>query len=285
MKFGLSFFPISPRLLIPITCKADVLGYDSVWVGEHVVFPSLIESQHPDDDSSLPPPLPTTPLYDPLITFAFIAAQTQRIRFGTSIYLLALRHPIAAARLITTLDRLSNGRFLLGLGVGWLQEEFAALGVPWEHRGARMDESLAVMRRLWTEERIEHGGRFYQFDEIGFEPKPINGTVPILIGGETPLALKRAVRVGDGWFGLYNTPESAAVLINQLRTMRESDTPFEYSVSSATVPTLDEARRFRDAGVDRLNFMARMLSGNERSLEAILDGLERFAAEVIDRLD
>lgn len=284
MKIGLTFFPISPKSLFPAARRADELGYESLWLGEHVVIPTKVESRHPYAPE-LGPPLPSTPLYDPLITFGYLAAHTQRIKLGTSIYLTALRHPIVAARLIASAHLLSGGRVLVGAGVGWIKEEFDVLGIPWEHRGSRMEENIHVMRRLWSERQVEHHGRFYHFDAVGFEPKPTGGTVPILIGGESPAALKRAARIGDGWLGVFHKPDVAAAKVRELRSMRESDRPFEITVSSETVPTVDSIRRYRDAGVDRLMFVARLLSGGQKTPEAMLAGLERFADEVMQRLD
>lgn len=283
MKIGLNFFPVRPQLLVPIARRADELGYESVWIGEHIVFPSKIESTYPYGPE-LGPPLTTTPLYDPLITFAFVAAQTRQIQLGTSIYLVNLRHPVVAAKLVATLDALSGGRVLLGVGSGWLEEEYAAVDVPWEHRGPRMEESIEVMRRLWTEERVTHEGRFFRFNEMGFEPKPARAPVPILIGGDTPPALKRAARSGDGWFGLRYTPETAAARIKDLKALR-GDRPIEITVSPDTLPSLDEARRFRDVGVDRLVIIAKFFSGGQKTLEASLDGLDRFADTVMRRID
>ena len=121
------------------------------------------------------------------------------------------------------------------------------------------------MRRLWTEERVTHRGRFYRFEEIGFEPKPARVPVPILIGGDTPAALKRAARSGDGWFGLRYTPESAAARIRELRAMRAGDQPFEITISPETVPDVDDIRRFRDAGRDRLVLVAKALGGRQKN--------------------
>jgi len=283
MKVGLTVFPINPTFLFPLARRVDELGYESIWVGEHVVIPAQGQSEHPYGGG--PGPLPTTPLYDPLLTYAFIAAQTQRLKLGTSVYLLALRHPIMAARLITTLDRISGGRLLLGLGAGWLKEEFEVQDVPWGHRGPRLDENIAVMRRLWKEDRVAHHGRFYRFDEVGFAPKPLQGTVPILIGGETPPALRRAARTGDGWLGVTHTPESAAQRVQELKVMRETAGPFEITVTSESIPTIDDVHRFRDAGVHRLTFGGRLLSGGQKTVEAMLSGLERFADEIIRKID
>ena len=287
MKIGLIFFPVRPQLMVPIARHADELGFDSLWLGEHLLFPVKIASQYPYDPSgSLGPPLTTTPLFDPLLTFAYIAGQTKRIQMGTSVYVAPLRHPIVVAKLVATLDALSGGRFILGAGVGWEKEEFDAIGAPWEHRGSRLEEMIEIMRRLWTEERIAHKGKYYQFEETGFEPKPARTPVPILMGGETPVALKRAARIGDGWFGVRHTVESATAIIKQLRALRDSDAPFEIMMQPELAPpTLDDIRRFRDAGVDRLTFNPKALAGDQKTLQASLDGLSRFAETVLSRID
>jgi probable F420-dependent oxidoreductase len=276
MKIGLSFFPVRPSFLLPIAQRADELGYDSVWISEHLVFPSEVASRYPYDPA-VGPPSPSTPLFDPLLTLAHLAALTQRIQLGTAVYVLPLRHPVVAAKLAATLDVLSGGRAILGVGAGWLEEEFDVIGAPWDHRGSRMEESLQIMRRLWTEPRVAHQGDFYSFDEVGFEPKPARAPVPILIGGETPAALGRAARCGDGWIGLRHTPESAAARVRELGAMRASDRPLEISVESETVPSPDDMRRFADAGVSRLILNARLLAGGAKTLDAALDGLERLA--------
>jgi probable F420-dependent oxidoreductase len=287
MKIGLVFFPARPQFMVPISRHADELGYDSVWLGEHLLFPVKIASQYPYDPSgSLGPPLTTTPLFDPLITFAYIAGQTKKIQLGTSIYIAPLRHPIVVAKLVATLDALSGGRFILGTGVGWEKEEYDAIEAPWEHRGSRLEEMIEIMRRLWTEGRVAHKGKYYHFEETGFEPKPARAPVPILMGGESPVALKRAARFGDGWFGVRHTPESAAAIIKRLRALRGRDGPFEIVVEPVPAPpTLDDMRRFRDAGVDRLTFNPKVVAGGQKTLQACLDGLSRFAETVMNRID
>ena len=284
MKIGLTFFPVRPDFLMPTARRMDELGYDSLWLGEHLVFPTHIESKYPYD-TSLGPPLPSTPLFDPLITLSYIAAQTQRLQLATGVYVLPLRHPMLTARNVATLDALSGGRAILAVGAGWLKEEFDAVGMPWEHRGSRMEECIDVMRKLWTEKAVAHEGRFYQFAEVGFEPKPARSPVPILIGGESPMALKRAARFGDGWQGLNNTPEEAAVHIKALRELLEPGKPFEFTVGHPSVATLDDLKRYRDAGVDRVTMIGRYLSGGGKTVEAMLDGLDRFAETVMGKLD
>lgn len=285
MKIGLTFFPVRPDFLMPTARRMDELGYDSLWLGEHLVFPTNIESKYPYD-TSLGPPLPSTPLFDPLITLGYIAAQTTRLQLATGVYVLPLRHPMLTARNVATLDALSGGRTILAVGAGWLKEEFEAVGMPFEHRGSRMEECIDVMRKLWSEKTASHEGRFYRFGEVGFEPKPARNPVPILIGGESPAALRRAAKYGDGWQGLNNTPEQASEYIKTLRELRAGDPrPFEITVAHPAVPTLDELRRYREVGVDRVTLMGRLLSGGVKSLDAMLEGLDRFAGTVMSKLD
>lgn len=280
MKIGINFFPIRPAFFYPMVEHMEALGYDSVLMGEHLVFPAAIESRYPYDPG-LGPPLPETPLLDPLITLATVAARTKRMTIGTSIYILTLRHPMIAAKLAATIDVLSQGRFWFGVGSGWLREEFAASAQPWDHRGARLEESVAVMRRLWSEARVSHEGRFYSFDEVAFEPKPPRGTIPVILGGETDPALRRAARIGDGWTGVDHTLETAAERVRQLRELRGDGPPLEISVDVTTVPDRDALLRFRDLGVDGLIMRNRMFTSADRTLQGVLGNLTRFAEEAM----
>jgi probable F420-dependent oxidoreductase len=279
MKFGLTFFPVRPQFLVPIAQHADQLGYDSINIGEHLVFPVKIESKYPYAD--LGPPLTNTPLFDPLLTFAYVAGQTKQIKMCTSVYVAPLRPAVVVAKLVATLDALSGGRFLFGMGVGWEKEEYDAIDAPWEHRGARMEEMIHICRRLWSEDIVEHKGKFYQFEAMGFEPKPVRKSVPILLGGETPVAIKRAARLGDGWFGVSHTVESAAARVKELRSLRGKDDNFEITVDPPGIPTLDDVKRFRDAGVHRLVINPKILTGGQKTLQASLDGLSKFADAVM----
>lgn len=276
MKIGLSFFPVRLSFLLPMAERADALGFDSIWISEHLVFPTRIESSYPYDPT-VGAPLATTPLLDPLLVLSHVAAHTSRIRLGTAIYLLALRHPVIAARLIATLDALAPGRILLGVGAGWLKEEFEVVDVPWHERGPRLDEGIEVMRRLWGEPIVAHKGRHFRFDEVGFEPKPMDGAVPILVGGESPAALRRAARIGDGWLGLRHSPESAGRRVVELADLRGGHPPLEITVEAECLPDEQLVERYRKAGVDRLIINARLLARGHKSIEAALDGLGQLA--------
>jgi probable F420-dependent oxidoreductase len=181
------------------------------------------------------------------------------------------------AKLVATLDALSGGRVILGVGAGWLREEFDAVGASWDRRGARMDECIGILRRLWTEPRVGHEGEFYRFAEMGFEPRPAQAPPPILVGGESPPALRRAAQRGDGWLGLRHTPASAADRVRELAALRGSEAPpLEITIEVDAMPTIDAMNAYRDAGVHRLMLNARLLSGGEKSIEAALAGLERL---------
>lgn len=258
MKIGVPLFLLRPEQLARVARRAEELGFESVWMPEHLVFPTQINSAYPYSKDGVPPINPATPLLDPLIVLTQIAALTSRIRLGTNIYILPLRHPIATARMAMTLDVLSNGRLSFGVGVGWLAEEFSAVGVDFASRGGRTRECVRALKILWTEPEPEFHGRYFSFGPVKFEPKPVQKPhPPIIFGGETDAALKRAAALGDGWYGVGHSPDTAAVQIQKLRTLLaqvgRASAAFEMTVSCG-VPTLtrDDIRRYEDAGVDRV---------------------------------
>ena len=274
MKFGISLGRLNPHYFAEAAVEGDKLGYESVWIPEHLVFPvDLAGSPYPGAEH--PPVPPTTPVFDAYVYLAFLAGKTSRIRLGTNVYLLGLRHPFAAARAIQTLDLVSQGRAEAGIGAGWLRSEWTAAGLDPATRGRRLDEALDVCKRLWTEEVIEHHGEFFDFEPVMFEPKPLQKPYPpILVGGESDAALHRAARAGNGWFGLDHTFESAAEMIAKLRKLlaehgREGE-PFEFIIG-VNVQSRDEVERWEDVGITRL-----VVHPWRRSKEAI-DGLRRFA--------
>ncbi|HEY8516517.1 MAG TPA: LLM class F420-dependent oxidoreductase [Candidatus Binatia bacterium] len=281
MKIGIPLFMLRPEQLVPVAKRAEELGFESVWVAEHLVFPTRFASRYPYTADGVPPIQPSTPLLDPLLVLAQVAAVTSRIRLGTNVYLPALRHPLHVARLGTTLDVLSGGRLSLGIGVGWLEEEFRAVGVDFARRGALTRECVAALRCLWSEDEPEFHGRTWSFGPVKFEPKPVQKPhPPLLLGGESEAALRRAAQIGDGWYGVRHTPESAAAVVGRLRALREeagrSALPFEITVGpSADSLDRDVIARFADAGVDRL------VSLPWRRAREAMDALEAFAARVL----
>ena len=231
MKFGVMFantgFGSSPQGATDIARAAEAGGFDTLWTVEHVVVPSGYESQYPYDPSGkMAGGAEAFDLPDPLIWLTFVAARTERIRLATGVLVLPQRNVVITAKEIATLDHLSGGRVTLGVGVGWLAEEFAALGVPFKERGARMDEYIDVLRELWSprddSEKSTVAGRFVNFDDCIMRPRPAQGTVPIVIGGHSVAAATRAGRRGDGFFPGGGTMEELAELFAIVRAEAEA---------------------------------------------------------------
>jgi probable F420-dependent oxidoreductase len=274
MKFGIALGALNPHFHIDVTDAAERLGYESVWLPEHLVFTrTMTNSPHPGDD--VPPVPPTAPIYDAFAYLGYLAARTERVRLGTHVYNIGLRHPFTAARGVQTVDLLSGGRFEFGVGASWLEQEWDAAQLDFATRGRRVDEAVEVCKRLWTEETITHHGEFFEFDEVVFEPKPLQKPwPPILVGGESKPALRRAARLGDGWIGMGHTLESGARQIAALRTLLaehgRDDAGFQF-VLGGPVQSADDAKRWEEIGVTRM-----IVSPWRRSPEA-LNGVARFA--------
>lgn len=275
MKFGVHLAQVNPKGFVDVAVEADRLGYESVWMAEHLVLPvDMGGSPYPGSDH--PPIPPELPVFDAWNHLSFIAASTERVRLGTHVYNLALRHPFVSARAIQTLDILSGGRVEVGVGAGWLASEYEAAGVDFAGRGRRLDEAIEVCRRLWTEETVEHHGEFFDFGPVKFEPKPVQRPhPPIVVGGDSQTALRRAARLGDGWAPMAQTPETLPEALAELERLRSdagrADAAFEVTITARN-PSTDEINAYTDAGVDRL-----IVSPWERSRDA-LDGLRTFAA-------
>jgi probable F420-dependent oxidoreductase len=258
MKIGIPLFMLRPEQMADVAVRAEALGFESVWVAEHLVFPAEIRSRYPYAKEGVPPINPATPLLDPLMVLMQVAARTQRIRLGTNVYILPLRHPIAVARMATTLDVLSGGRLIFGVGLGWLEEEFTAVGIDFATRAARGREAIRALRALWSEEVPSFRGRYVAFPPVRFEPKPVQRPhPPILVGGESEAALRRAAALGDGWYGVGHTPESAGTQVQRLRTLLaeqgRAGVPFDFTVSHGSGElTADAVRAYADAGITRV---------------------------------
>lgn len=212
------------QALMDAVRRAEALGYDSVWVGDHIVLPWNVSSTYPYGAEGRFPVPPDRPFLEPLSVLAFLAGCTETILLGISVLILPYRHPIYAAKVATTLDHLAEGRFILGVGAGWMAEEFDALGASFHDRGAVSDEQLQVMQRLWREERPRFDGRFYRFPELGFSPKPYRQTgIPVWVGGNGPRAQRRAALYGDAWHpALWNlTPNEVASSFANVRRLAQ----------------------------------------------------------------
>jgi probable F420-dependent oxidoreductase len=224
MKFGLAFassIGVDGGTALEICRRAEAAGFESIWGGEHVVLPDAIRSRYPYTTDGKIPAEPDTPIPDPLIWLAFAAAAAPTLRLGTCILIVPQRNPLVLAKELATLDRLSGGRVELGLGVGWLKEEFEALGVAWERRGARNDEYVAAIRALWAGPHAEFHGEFVDFAPVTCSPRPVQKSIPILVGGDTDAAIRRAVRIADGYFPGEGDAERLGRLIDRLRTAAE----------------------------------------------------------------
>jgi probable F420-dependent oxidoreductase len=260
MKIG--FFAIGignlarPELIMAVATNAERLNFATVWAPEHVLFLERFTSRYPySRGQNLPVPT-DIPLLNPFVALTYAAAHTTRIRLATGICLVPEYNPLLLAKICATLDYLSGGRLALGIGVGWLREEFDALGIPWERRAQRTREYVEAMRCVWGKGR-SYSAEFVNFDGVVSYPKPVNGgELPVLVGGQTEAALKRAARYGDGWCGFNLTPVETAQAIDRLRGLLTANgrdkQKFEFLVSPTSDATPDDLGRYRDAGVDEL---------------------------------
>lgn len=224
MKFGLAFassIGIDGPAALDVCTVAEAAGFESVWGGEHVILPTTIESKYPYSADGKIPALPDTPVPDPLIWLAFAAAAAPTLRLGTCILIVPQRNPLVLAKELATLDRLSGGRVELGLGVGWMKEEFDALGVPWAHRGARNDEYIAAMKALWAGPAASFKGKYVNFDSVTCSPRPVNGSIPIIVGGDSDAAIQRCARLADGYFPGEGDVNRLGSLIHRVREAAE----------------------------------------------------------------
>ena len=244
--------------------QAEALGFTDVWVSEHIIVPK---------DSNYPP---SPNFWDPVLTLTWAAACTKRVRLGTSVLVLPLRHPLPLAKELATLQNLSQGRLILGAGVGWLEAEFDALGVPFRERGRRMDEGIAMMRAVWNDDPVTFSARWIPavIKEMRSQPQPC-APIPIWIGGSSDAAIKRALRL-DGWHGSRVAPEQAKAAVQRLRAERPSA---EFTISlriGCTPDTVGELRgklaAYQEAGVQHV-----LVAPEDRDIESYLATSEQVA--------
>jgi probable F420-dependent oxidoreductase len=198
----------TPALIKRHAIRAEALGLADIWVSEHIIVPRAT--------------FPRSPIFfDPVVTLSWVAAVTERIRLGTSVLVLPMRHPLPLAKELATLQNLSGGRLILGAGVGWLEAEFAALGVPFNERGRRMDDGIAMMRAVWTQDPVTFRSKYIpaEITEMTMRPFPV-APIPLWLAADSDAALRRTTRIADGWHGTRYTPEAAAPVIARLRADR-----------------------------------------------------------------
>jgi probable F420-dependent oxidoreductase len=272
----------TPAALAAVAERGEALGYDSLWVTEHFALPERVATLYGYGASGTPVWTADSPHLEVLTTLAWIAARTTRVRVGTSVLVLPYRNPIVLAKAIVTLDRLSGGRAVLGVGAGWLREEFDTLGVPFEERGARTREYLEALRALWSQARPTYAGRHVRLDGgFGFEPKPAQRPwPPIWIGGESRAALERVVDLGDAWHPAGLTLDALAEKLGQLRELcRERGRAYEeIEIAVRVLPAkelpADYLDRLAELGVSHVVFDP---AYSHTDLDAYLEEVERYA--------
>ena len=217
--FGINMAQVdAPDTLLPLMKRVEEMGFESVWTGEHVMIPRDYASAYPFNTSGRIGVPPETHFIDPLIALSHVAAHTTTLRLGTGINLLPQSNPLLFAKQVASLDHLSKGRILLGLGVGWLAEEFTAMGVPFAGRGRRFDDYLRAVKKVWSGVEVEHQSDYLNWS--GFKSYPLPHAPsgpPIIIGGHSPAALRRTVATGDGWFAFPKSHDELSGLLGQLR--------------------------------------------------------------------
>jgi probable F420-dependent oxidoreductase len=271
--------------MVGLAVHAEQVGFESVWTFEHVVVPVDYASKYPYSADGKMAVTPETNFVDPLIALSVIAASTKRVRLGTGVNILPQTNPLYLAKQAASLDFVSNGRLMLGLGVGWLREEFEALGVPFERRGARADDYLVAMRKVWSGEVVEHESEFVHWQGFKSYPLPIQNPLPIVIGGSKGRALDRVARFGDGWYaptasidqleGLLPKLDAACAKIGRDRKTIE--------ITVMWIPAMegpDVVKRYAELGVSRLLVPAMALGmGGD-----ILDAMTKFGEETLSKL-
>ncbi len=255
MKFGLRYCNIGrytdPANAIELLQAGEEAGFESAWTVEHTVIPAGYESTYPYSPSGRMSPRDDFPIPDPLIWLSYVAAATARIRLATGILILPQHNPVITAKQVATLDCLSGGRMLLGIGVGWLKEEFDTIGAPFARRGERTDEYIAAMRALWSMEIPSFHGRYVNFDQTYCLPQPLKGSVPIIIGGHSKAAARRAGKLGDGFFPARGTPEDLIDLARQSAQENGRD-PDAMEITASAPEDLEDLQRLAALGVSRV---------------------------------
>lgn len=278
--FGFNNGPLGqPEPLIELLQHLERCGFESAWTGEHVV---AIDPQEPPS-----PIAPDFPMLDTVAALSFAAGVTRTLKLGSGIILLAQRNPVVLAKELASLDVLSSGRLLFGVGVGYVKREFDVIGVPYDERGARVSEHIEAIRTLWTQDQPVFDGRFTRIYGVQSKPMPVQKPhPPIIIGGMSDVAYRRAIRQGDGWYGFNQTEEAAAESIAGLKRAAESlgqadrFETLEISVTPRGPVDADRVKRFEDLGVSRLI----LLPQPDPAAGSLLDGLKRFLDETADAL-
>ncbi len=287
MNIGFAFIGVGlsaePDVITVIAETAEACGYHSLWAPEHIVLLDQYSSKYPyTQDGVMPFPSLEIDLLDPFLALTYAAASTKKIRLGTGICLVPERHPLTTAKEVASLDKLSQGRFDFGIGIGWLKEEFDALQIPWPRRAQRTRDYLAAMKTLWTTTESQHQGEFVTFPPLRSFPKPVQlPHPPLIFGGESEPALRRAGEIGDGWWGVNVTVEAAArhkqTIGDFARAAGRDPDKLTYAVSPQLGGPIgpDEIKQYADAGIDQVIVGAFCASADEykRTIEQTAESL------------
>ncbi|MBT3427210.1 MAG: LLM class F420-dependent oxidoreductase [Gammaproteobacteria bacterium] len=259
MKYGL--IPVNlgvstMQQMVGMAQKAESLGYESVWTFEHVIVPLDYQSKYPYSASGKMGGSPDVNFIDPLIALSFIAAATEKIRLGTGVNILSQANPMYVAKQSASLDLLSNGRFMLGVGIGWLEEEFAALGVPFERRGARFDDYLQGMRKVWSGEVVEHQSEFLNWSGFKSYPMPMQDPLPVIMGGSKGKIHERIALYGNGWFAPTSDLAELARHLDEIRKQCDlidrDYNEIEISIMWSGQTQQEQIDAYQDLGVERM---------------------------------
>ncbi len=284
MKFGIAFANSgafsNPALIGHLATTAERCGFESLWTVEHVAIP-VNHMPYPGSKDGQMPGGDNVAIPDPLIPLAYVAAITKTIKLATGILILPQRHPIYTAKEVATLDLLSGGRVMLGIGSGWMKEEFEALGINFHNRGAMTDEAIRAMRALWKEGISSFDGKHFKFGPLHSNPKPVRNNVPIHVGGHSPAAARRAGRYGDGFFPTVVKPEKLKELFELVRSeaQKAGRNPSEIEFSAMSAMRLDSLKALEDIGVSRV-----VTNPPGTNPEVITRSLEKLQEEIIAKM-
>lgn len=286
MKIGL--IPVNvgvqtPEAIVAVARKAEEVGIESLWTFEHTIVPLDYQSKYPYSQDGKMGVTPETNFVDPLIALSLVAANTERVRLATGVNILPQVSPLLLAKQAASLDFISGGRFMLGVGIGWLREEFDAMGTPFERRGARFDDYIEAMRKVWSGDVVEHDGEFVQWTGFKSHPLPNQNPFPVVIGGSKGKAFQRVARYGQGWYAPTSQADQLAPLLEKLSAAcaEEGRNVDDVEITAMWIPAMegvDSVSRYRDMGVERLIVPVPALGGDP------LEMLPRFADEVLSKV-
>ena len=287
MKIGL--IPVNigvpnGQAMIGMAQLAEAAGFESVWTFEHAIIPIDYQSKYPYSPDGKMGVDPDANFVDPLIALTAIAAQTTTIRLGTGVNILSQANPLYVAKQAASLDFVSNGRFELGVGIGWLREEFQAAGTPFERRGARFDDYIQAMRKVWAGDVVEHKSEFLDWTGFKSKPVPVQDPLPVVIGGTKGKAFERTARYGNGWFAPTASPDQLAPFIGELEAACKEvgRAPSEIEITAMWFPNaadLSDVEHYTEMGVSRLVVMLPALGQGNPA-----DNLKAFGENVISKV-